>query len=82
MLTKWRFFPYEHSHALGEFVDNSIQSFVDNEEEIKSVDGADAKLNISIILDRLSDTLTIEDNAAGIDEEKLRTFLSHWRRPS
>ena len=36
--------------ALAEFVDNSVQSFVDKERAIKSIDGPDASLQILITI--------------------------------
>ena len=77
ILNKLRAFPFKQSNALGEFVDNSIQSFIDSEEEIKSIDGQDAKLEVSIHYNTIDNTLTIEDNAGGISEENYqRAFLA------
>ena len=77
ILSKLRAFPFKQSNALGEFVDNSIQSFVDNEAEIKSIDGQDAKLEVSIWYNTVDNTLTIEDNAGGISEDNYeRAFLA------
>ena len=57
MLYNMRFMSYEQSFALAEFVDNSIQSFLDNEEEIKAIDGENARLTVNIVL--ANDTLYI-----------------------
>ena len=77
ILNKLRAFPFKQSNALAEFVDNSIQSFVDNEAEIKSIDGQEAKLEVSIHYDTINNTLTIKDNAGGISEENYqRAFLA------
>ena len=77
ILNKLRAFPFKQSNALGEFVDNSIQSFIDSEAEIKSIDGQDAKLEISIHYNTIDNTLTIQDNAGGISEENYqRAFLA------
>ena len=77
ILSKFKFFPYQQQYALAEFVDNSIQSFLDNEDKIKSVDGADAQIEITIDFDRANDILIIKDNAAGIKEEDYeRAFLA------
>ena len=70
---------YEHHFALAEFVDNSIQSFVENEEEIKSIEGKDFKPEI--IIDFSSDdTILISDNSGGINAENYgRAFRSGMR---
>ena len=58
---------YQSWFALAEFVDNSIQSFLDYQEEIKDVDGSRAKLQVEIELDSSDEGhLIIRDNAAGI----------------
>ena len=61
---------YQPWFAIAEFVDNSIQSFLDYKEEIKRIDGNNAKLRVAIELD-LSEggRLIIRDNAAGIHEK-------------
>ena len=61
---------YKPWFAIAEFVDNSIQSFLDYREEIKQVDGNDAKLRVEIELDTSdSGRLIVRDNAAGIHEK-------------
>ena len=79
MLCNMRYMNYEQSFALAEFVDNSIQSFLDNEEEIKSIDGEDAKLRIRIIYD--NNRLIISDNAGGIAEENYPRAFTAGVRP-
>ena len=60
---------YQPWFAIAEFVDNSIQSFLDYREEIEGVDGNDAKLRVSIELDSSEDgRLIVRDNAAGIHQ--------------
>ena len=78
MLYNMRFMSYEQSFALAEFVDNSIQSFLDNEEEIKAIDGEDARLTVNIVL--ANDTLYITDNAGGISEENYQRAFSTGER--
>jgi len=61
---------YRPWFALGESVDNSIQSFLDYRQEIASVDGRKARLTVCIELDPNDDgRLTIRDNAAGIHQD-------------
>ena len=77
ILNKLRFFRYEQRYALAEFVDNAIQNFLDNEDKIKSVDGDDAQIEITIEFNRANDILTIKDNAAGINAANYeRAFLT------
>ena len=62
----------QHYHALGEFVDNSIQSYLDNKEKlIESI----PNYKPSVHIDVTSDEIVIEDNCAGISEENaVRAF--------
>jgi hypothetical protein len=60
---------YSPWFAIAEFVDNSIQSFLDYEHEIKRQDGDKAKLKVEIELDSAEGgDLIVRDNAAGIHE--------------
>lgn len=61
---------YKSWFAIAEFVDNSIQSFLDYREEIEHLDGHEAKLRVEIELDPSDDgRLIVRDNAAGIHEK-------------
>ena len=60
---------YKPWFAIAEFVDNSIQSFLDYREEIESIDGNDAKLRVEIEIDSAEEgRIVVRDNAAGIHE--------------
>ena len=60
---------YQPWFAIAEFVDNSIQSFLDYREEIERVDGNNAKLRVTIELyPSEGGRLIVRDNAAGIHE--------------
>ena len=60
---------YRPWFAIAEFVDNSIQSFLHYEREIKQWDGDKAQLKVEIELDATEDGyLIVRDNAAGIHE--------------
>ena len=52
--------------ALAEFIDNSIQSFLDKKDALKKADGSDHKLLVTITIDSTSKEINIEDNAGGI----------------
>ena len=71
---------YEHHFALAEFVDNSIQSFVENEEEIKSIEGEDFRPEI--IIDFGDDTILISDNSGGINAENYHRAFRSGVRPN
>lgn len=53
--------------ALAEYIDNSLQSFLNHREELEKINH-DGKLNVSINLDFENDTITIKDDAFGIEE--------------
>ena len=55
----------QHYTALGEFVDNSIQSYLDNKDDLKTIPNYKPSIHIDVI----SDEIVIEDNCAGISEE-------------
>ena len=60
---------YRPWFAIAEFVDNSLQSFLDYRKAIKRVDGDSARLRVEIELDTTEEgSLIVRDNAAGIHE--------------
>ncbi|MDE7227257.1 MAG: ATP-binding protein [Treponemataceae bacterium] len=62
------------SNTLGEYVDNAVQNYFDNKNLLQSYE-PDYKLCIRITMDWEQKTLTIVDNAAGINEKNyLRAF--------
>jgi hypothetical protein len=62
-------------YALGEFVDNGVQSYIANKEALKNVDGKNYQLEIDIEINLSEDFIKISDNAAGIDNDNfLRAF--------
>lgn len=54
------------SNTLGEYVDNAVQSFLDNKNQISAIEPS-YKLRIEIRVDWSERKITITDNAAGID---------------
>ena len=62
-------------YALGEFVDNSITSALKNFDELKSKNGPDYELEVSITFPPGENKLVIEDNAAGITREEMHRAL-------
>jgi hypothetical protein len=63
---------YKVWYALAEFVDNSIQSAIDNIESLRAIHGPDYRLRVDIIHDTTpgSERLIIRDNAAGISHSE------------
>ena len=57
---------YKSYYALAEFVDNAIDSYLKNENDLKKIDGDDFKLRIEIEFDNNNKRIIIKDNAAGI----------------
>ena len=55
-------------NALGEYVDNAVQSYLDHKNELKKLEKK-YKLHIEIKIDYENRCITIDDNAAGIDEK-------------
>lgn len=69
ILSLLRHLNYRPWFALAEFVDNSIQSAIDCEAELRQVNGQAYKLRVSIELDPTDGgRITIRDNAAGIHQ--------------
>lgn len=68
--------------AFAEFIDNSIQSFIEGEEKIatakKNKLGKEFKeniLNLDIVIDTKNNTILIEDDAFGIDRSTMHRAL-------
>lgn len=57
---------YKAWYAIAEFVDNSIQSYLDNQVELRRLHGDAFKLKIRVWLDEQNKKIEISDNAAGI----------------
>lgn len=75
--------PNTISHALGEFIDNAIASYLMNKERLLEVDPA-FKLSIDIEIewkDKITSKITITDNAAGIAEQPYQTAFEPAHKP-
>ncbi|MDA7755736.1 ATP-binding protein [Candidatus Pelagibacter sp.] len=70
---------YKAWFAIGEFVDNSIQSYIDNKSNLKSLHGRNYKLKISIYISKSK--IEIRDNAAGIGEKDYYRAFRAAARP-
>ena len=69
---------YTPWHAMAEFVDNSIQSYLDNKSKLKNLH-SNYKLKIDIYVS--SSVIEIKDNAAGIDEQNYERAFQAAMRP-
>jgi hypothetical protein len=69
ILSVLRHLNYRPWYAIAEFVDNSIQSYLDHRSELEAVEGPSFLLNVQIELDpNDGGRISIRDNAAGIHE--------------
>ncbi len=69
ILSVLRHLNYRPWYAVAEFVDNSLQSFVDYRGGLERVEGPDFRLRVSIELSAADNgRLVVRDNAAGIHE--------------
>jgi len=76
MLAVLRHLNYRPWFALGEFVDNAVESFIKHRKALEKIDGKDSKLRVDIDIETTSPArISIKDNAAGIAEaEYTRAF--------
>ena len=71
ILAVLRHLNYKPWFALAEFVDNSLQSYLDNKADLEAVHGVDFKLRVRVDIE-LAPTarISIKDNAAGIGRDQ------------
>ena len=62
-------------YALGEFVDNSITSALRNHKELIAKNGKDYQLKVEITFPAGTNSLVVEDNAAGITQKDMQRAL-------
>lgn len=58
--------------ALGEYVDNAVQSFENNKERLRKANKGKYQFEVRINIDRENDFIKIYDNAAGIDSKNFQ----------
>ncbi|WP_181168708.1 ATP-binding protein [Mesorhizobium sp. B2-4-17] len=69
MLSVLRHLNYQPWFALAEFVDNAVQSYLENKVELQKLHGEQWKLKVSISIDTSAPgRIVIRDNAAGIQQ--------------
>ena len=64
----FRHLPNTPWSAFAEYVDNAVQSYIDNKEQLKKT-SKDYVLEVRFEINKNEDSITIEDNAAGIDSK-------------
>jgi hypothetical protein len=62
-------------YALGEFVDNSITSALIHHKKLVATNGKDYQLKVAISFPAGSNSLVVEDNAAGISQKDMQRAL-------
>lgn len=67
----YRHLNYKAWYAMAEFVDNSIQSYLDNREALRKLHGKAFQLTIHIDVDEAGERVSVRDNAAGISAKDL-----------
>lgn len=72
---------YKPETALAEFVDNSTASYFQNKLLLQTIYSNQFKLNIEISYNSGTKTLTIKDNAFGMDLETFKNALTIAKRP-
>ncbi|MEX2110718.1 MAG: ATP-binding protein [Gemmatimonadaceae bacterium] len=70
VLSVLRHLNYKPWFALAEFVDNSLQSFLQNRNHLEALHGKEIRCRVSIKLEQDPPRITIRDNAAGISESE------------
>lgn len=66
ILSVLRHLNYKPWYAIAEFVDNSLQSYLDNQARIRRIDGKNSKLLVTITTSDPCGGIAIKDNAGGI----------------
>ena len=70
---------YKPWYAIAEFVDNSLQSYIDNKSKLKKIHSSSWKLRIGIYI--TNNKIQIIDNAAGIGEKDYHRAFRAAARP-
>lgn len=65
----FRSFNYRPWLALGELLDNSISSYQKHRERLRELHGENFKLRLMVDFNPVLNTLTVKDNAGGIDKD-------------
>ena len=83
IILSYRRLAYSPWHALAEFIDNSTQSYFNNEDILnEDYNKLGSKLEIHIIYDRNDDLLRISDSAMGMDFDEFKYALQFGKPPA
>jgi len=75
-ITSYKRLAYTPWHAIAEFVDNSTQSYFDNEQKLREAFAVEGRgLEVSIAYDRNQQILRVVDNAMGMSYNELERAL-------
>lgn len=74
-LRVYRGMTYTPHYALGEFIDNSISSALENKTALEKAFGEGYELLVGVTFDEVKNRLTITDNAAGIGKSDIGAAL-------
>ena len=66
---------YSVYSALSEFVDNSVQSYIDKKKPIQIVNKKSIKLKVKISIDSIKKEITVLDNAGGISRRNFQRAI-------
>ncbi|GIK41176.1 MAG: hypothetical protein BroJett011_50090 [Chloroflexota bacterium] len=81
-ITSYKRLAYTPWHAIAEFVDNSTQSFYNNEAELRRhAPEGERPLTVRVEYDRDRDYFSITDNAMGMSLEELKSAMFVARPP-
>ena len=81
-ISNYKRLDYSFWFAIAEYVDNSTQSYLNNKEKLdKQFTKDNESLEVKIIYDNKQDTLTIRDNAMGMDYQELIYALQMGKPP-
>ena len=72
---------YRPWSAIAEFVDNATQNYFDHKQEIAEITGAVPALEVGVFYDSAAKTLTVVDNANGMDWSELERAIQLNRPP-
>ena len=68
-------YPYSIQTALSEFIDNSIQSYIDNQVPISTIDKKNNALRVKVSIKTKTKEISIIDNAGGINRKNFRKAI-------
>lgn len=71
---------YTPHYAIGEFIDNSISSAMQNINQLKELHGNEYQLQVDVLVDKKDNSLVIVDNAAGISSSDIQAAIKTGRK--